>query len=236
MKKLLPLLLFIAACGKDEVSFPLFREISLPTTTDLSAVRFHDAMHGTISGGKAWESGFLLSTSDGGENWVFDTTLNRKMEHITFDPDGQGYACGQDLMLFRPVGAAHWQIQRVDFQWHRAAHFPSGRFGAVVSGEGYHDGQLGVFGPNAFWQLDTLHEVTGELEAVWYADSMTILAVGTGWVIRSSDAGQSWKGSIYNPRNGKSYKSFLTKLADGTLKVQGCVSFACKSFIYTPLK
>ena len=51
-----------------------------------------------------------------------------------------------------------------------------------------------------------------------------------------SDAGQSWKGSIYNPRNGKSYKSFLTKLADGTLKVQGCVSFACKSFIYTPLK
>jgi uncharacterized protein (DUF2147 family) len=51
-----------------------------------------------------------------------------------------------------------------------------------------------------------------------------------------TDAGKNWKGTIYNPRNGKSYKSFLTKLADGTLKVQGCIAFACQGFIYTAVK
>ncbi|MFM9853753.1 MAG: DUF2147 domain-containing protein [Sphingomonadaceae bacterium] len=46
--------------------------------------------------------------------------------------------------------------------------------------------------------------------------------------------GQSWKGSIYDPRAGKTYTSYLTKLANGNLKVQGCVGPFCKSFVYTP--
>jgi uncharacterized protein (DUF2147 family) len=48
--------------------------------------------------------------------------------------------------------------------------------------------------------------------------------------------GESWKGSIYDPRAGKTYTSYLTKLANGNLKVQGCVGPFCKSFVYTPLK
>ncbi len=193
MNKFLPLLFLFVACGKEQVSLSSFREIKLPVATDLSAVWFTDSLHGTISGGKAWSSGFLLSTGDGGESWVVDTMLNRKMEHVTFDPNGQGYACGQDQMLFRPPGAAHWQVMRVDFQWLRCAHFPAGQYGATVSGEGYHGGEMRVFGPDVFWRVDTLHYAQGELEAIWYADSATILAVGTGWVIRSADAGQSWE-------------------------------------------
>lgn len=193
MKQLLPLLLFLAACGKEQVTLTAFRALEIPVSTDLSAVWFTDSLHGTIAGGKAWESGVLLSTGDGGATWTLDTSLNRKMEHVTFDPNGQGYACGQDMLLFRPPGGKRWQMLRTDFQWLRCAHFPSGHYGAVVSGEGYHDGQLRVFGPDEFWRQDTLHEVLGELEAVWYADASTILAVGTGWVIRSADAGKSWE-------------------------------------------
>lgn len=51
-----------------------------------------------------------------------------------------------------------------------------------------------------------------------------------------TDNGKNWKGTIYDPRAGKTYKSYLTKLANGNLQVQGCVAFICKSFIYTPVR
>jgi uncharacterized protein (DUF2147 family) len=44
----------------------------------------------------------------------------------------------------------------------------------------------------------------------------------------------TWRGRIYDPRNGKSYKSFLTRNADGTLKVQGCIAFLCQTQTWTP--
>ena len=36
------------------------------------------------------------------------------------------------------------------------------------------------------------------------------------------DDGSSWRGQIYDPRAGKSYKSFLAKLPNGTLQVKAC--------------
>jgi uncharacterized protein (DUF2147 family) len=50
------------------------------------------------------------------------------------------------------------------------------------------------------------------------------------------DAGGEWKGTIYDPRAGKTYTSYLQRLANGNLKVKGCVGPFCKSFIYTPAK
>jgi uncharacterized protein (DUF2147 family) len=50
-----------------------------------------------------------------------------------------------------------------------------------------------------------------------------------------TDVGKNWKGSIYDPRAGKSYKSYLTRLANGNLKVEGCIGPFCKAFVYTPL-
>jgi uncharacterized protein (DUF2147 family) len=48
-----------------------------------------------------------------------------------------------------------------------------------------------------------------------------------------TDAGTNWKGSIYNPREGKTYKSYLQLQKDGRLKVQGCVGPFCKSMYWT---
>jgi len=48
-----------------------------------------------------------------------------------------------------------------------------------------------------------------------------------------ADAGKSWKGKIYDPRSGKTYTSYLTRNADGTLKVQGCVGPFCQAFVWT---
>ncbi len=55
------------------------------------------------------------------------------------------------------------------------------------------------------------------------------LAVLSGF----KDDGKSWRGSIYDPRAGKTYKSFLQLQPDGRLKVQGCVGPFCKSMHWT---
>ncbi|MDX1911758.1 MAG: hypothetical protein SFV22_09755 [Saprospiraceae bacterium] len=184
----------LAACGKEAVSLVSFRELSSPTREELTCIAFSDSLHGALTGGRAWESGFVFHTSDGGNTWVQDTALNRKMEHVCFDPDGQGYACGQDLLLYRPPGEQVWQTFRVDFKkWNRACHFPGEKRGMIAGGEGYHGGFVRSFGPETFWQTDTLHDFPNEIESVWYSDFQTVHAAGFGWVMRSDDAGHSWQ-------------------------------------------
>lgn len=48
-----------------------------------------------------------------------------------------------------------------------------------------------------------------------------------------ADSGKNWKGKIYDPKSGKSYTSYLTRNANGTLKVQGCVGPFCQAFTWT---
>ena len=51
-----------------------------------------------------------------------------------------------------------------------------------------------------------------------------------------SDAGDIWKGTIYDPESGKSYKSKINRNPNGTLKVQGCIAFLCKTQTWTPTR
>ena len=48
------------------------------------------------------------------------------------------------------------------------------------------------------------------------------------------DNGKTWQGSIYDPRAGKVYKSYLTRMANGNLQVKGCVGPFCKTMVWTP--
>lgn len=45
-----------------------------------------------------------------------------------------------------------------------------------------------------------------------------------------------WIGKIYDPRAGKTYKSKMKKLANGTLQVKGCVGPFCRSVYFTPAR
>jgi uncharacterized protein (DUF2147 family) len=47
------------------------------------------------------------------------------------------------------------------------------------------------------------------------------------------DAGSQWQGSIYDPRRGKTYKSFLSLQSNGNLQVKGCLGPFCQSKIWT---
>lgn len=51
-----------------------------------------------------------------------------------------------------------------------------------------------------------------------------------------TDAGGHWAGRIYDPKSGKTYRSKLTRNANGTLKVEGCVAIFCQAFTWTPVR
>ena len=48
-----------------------------------------------------------------------------------------------------------------------------------------------------------------------------------------TDQGSDWRGRIYDPKSGKTYKSIVKREADGTLKVQGCIAFLCRTQRWT---
>ena len=182
------------ACKKEQLSLPVFREISVPVSgDDLTSVWFSDSLHGVVTGGVIWERGFVLSTPNGGETWHTDTLLGKRMECVMFDAGGQAYVCGQDgLVLHRPPGLRWWYPLRVDFCWNRGCYFWDRRRGVVVAGEGFQGGQARKLGPEALWIVDTLVPFPNALSAVWYSDSATVHAAGLGYVLRSTDGGRHW--------------------------------------------
>jgi uncharacterized protein (DUF2147 family) len=50
---------------------------------------------------------------------------------------------------------------------------------------------------------------------------------------QSAGQGRWTGGQIYDPQNGKTYKSKMTLNADGTLKVEGCVLMVCRPQTWT---
>lgn len=190
----LALLFFAFACQKEETtSLAVFREIASPVADDFSSIWMLDSLQGVAVGGKAWERGFILSTGDGGQTWTLDTLLKRKMECVMFDAGGQSYVCGQDFALVRPIGMGSWLEFRLNYQWNKGCYFPDDRHGVMVNGASYRLGQALIFGNDAFWKLDTTQEFPNALADVWFSDSLSVHAVGMGWVMRSADAGRSWK-------------------------------------------
>ena len=44
---------------------------------------------------------------------------------------------------------------------------------------------------------------------------------------------QLWRGTAYDPKNGKSYKATLQRTGANTLKLTGCVAIFCRSVTWT---
>jgi uncharacterized protein (DUF2147 family) len=51
-----------------------------------------------------------------------------------------------------------------------------------------------------------------------------------------SDKGSQWDGRIYDPNNGKSYRSVVFRNPDGTLSVKGCILFFCRTQTWKPAR
>jgi photosystem II stability/assembly factor-like uncharacterized protein len=175
------------------LSLPLFEEVRVPISEDVTSVWFTDSLRGFATAGAAWVRGHLLSSQDGGRSWRVDTTVVNRLEHVMFDSFGVGYAVGlHGLALIRWPDDPHWRTFRTDYNWHRSAFFWSYRHAVLVSGEGFQGGRVRKLWPEV-WYVDTLHTFVNSLYGVWMTDSLTGCAVGLGWVLRTEDGGRSWQ-------------------------------------------
>ncbi|MBK8555275.1 MAG: hypothetical protein IPL65_05640 [Lewinellaceae bacterium] len=179
-----------AGCQKETSALGNFKEVALPFRTDPTCVWFADSLHGYLTAGYAWEHGELFSSADGGSNWRLDTAVNNVLEAVQGNSAGTVYACGLEGLALVKFPAEHvWNPFRIDYCWNKGLVFPDDSKGVVVSNEGL----LRRFGPDAFWQLDTLISFPAALSAVCRSDSNTLHAVGLGWVMRSEDLGLHWE-------------------------------------------
>lgn len=48
-----------------------------------------------------------------------------------------------------------------------------------------------------------------------------------------TDGGSVWNGRVYDPKSGKSYRSELSREANGTLLVKGCIGPFCRKLVWT---
>ena len=56
--------------------------------------------------------------------------------------------------------------------------------------------------------------------------------VGLPILTEMASSGDGWKGKIYDPKSGKTYRAVVTR--DGAnLKVQGCIAIFCQTMVWT---
>ncbi|MBA1375762.1 MAG: DUF2147 domain-containing protein [Sphingomonas ursincola] len=48
--------------------------------------------------------------------------------------------------------------------------------------------------------------------------------------------GKKWRGKIYDPESGKTYRSIVTAGKNGTLSVEGCIAMFCQAQTWTAAK
>ena len=46
---------------------------------------------------------------------------------------------------------------------------------------------------------------------------------------RLTNRGSDWRGTLYDPRSGTTYRAIVRRNPDGSLAVQGCITFLCKT-------
>jgi uncharacterized protein (DUF2147 family) len=60
--------------------------------------------------------------------------------------------------------------------------------------------------------------------------------LGSNILTNFTPSGNEYKGTIYDPRNGKSYRSVVYKGKSGNLVVKGCLGPFCQSQTWTPAR
>lgn len=195
MKKITPFItlfiVFLFACGKEKIQLN-WQEQKSNVTFDLHAVHFDDAQNGIICGGRTWTSGFILRTHNGGATWQADSLLNKGFYGLGTEGaktwiignSGHVFEFSKNDTSFRWVGEPY-------DAWFRDVAV-SGQTGLMVAGQAWQNGKLVRFDVKTGkkMQLDTFPQA---LESVCFSDSLTAHVVGYGLVLRSVDAGKTWK-------------------------------------------
>ncbi len=102
------IVLLFSSCKKDSISLN-YSELSTGIDTKLRGVYFFSNTIGFVCGGEKNESGIILKTIDGGDNWQQVYSSSLALRDITFVNDSLGYACGDSLLIVKTTdGGSTW--------------------------------------------------------------------------------------------------------------------------------
>ncbi|MEM7102061.1 MAG: YCF48-related protein [Bacteroidota bacterium] len=187
------LVLGTVSCKKERISL-LVTEQTSPTDAKLRDVTFTDSDNGFIVGGDKFDHGELLTTSDGGITWTSDTLADKRLNTICFRPsDQKGFIAGFDsYFLHKDPGASFWSFRNLSGgdEVHGMAF--NDTHGVAVGGGGFRFGVIYHFSDDE-GNTDTIAmPLDNELRAVTFIEEETVIAVGYGLILRSTDGGINW--------------------------------------------
>ena len=145
-------------------------------------------------GGETWSKAVALETQDGGQTWQAQTIGDKQIYDLTFDPQGTGYAVGNDGLLYvKAPDERDWEVVRLARWDSHQGVAVSGSEALIVSGIAYSGGIIQRIFPN--YSSVVLDTFENELSAIEYSDSTTVHVVGYGLILRSTNGGDDWTAS-----------------------------------------
>jgi photosystem II stability/assembly factor-like uncharacterized protein len=180
------------ACKKEYFAFGKFSPITLPIADHISDLVFSDTLHGLACGGQIWGKGYILETSDGGQNWQKIHETNSYLEAIDLDSDAQyAVACGQGgKVCTRATAPSNWQESpnlHPDHWYRGVAITQNSTHALLVSGSGFRFGKVTETDRDSH-----IYQCPNELSDIERVNDSTFVAVGYGYVIRTTNSGADW--------------------------------------------
>lgn len=188
------LCVFCTSCKKTQTDFNL-HQFETSVQDDLTRIWFDDNLHGHAIGGKQWENGVHLYTSDGGETWSADTLGDKILFDVCVDSNGTALTTGVDGNIWTmsaDTAPTIWQKRR-EYLWvmlRGIAANPDDSGYILVGGEGYQGG-IALTLNNSFDEVGR-DSFRFELDDIAFTQHQTAFAVGYGAILRTDDNGQSW--------------------------------------------
>jgi len=155
---------------------------------------FSDSLNGYLVGagyGKnTTDSGVVLKTTDGGETWVLEGTMGRKMKYVDISPQNIIMLVGYGMIFTSSDNGLNWDTAAL-----KTGKLPMA--GAIRDNNGIIVGSSGLLALSSdrgrSWEMSEILSDTASFFDVLMLDSKRAYIVGSGGeILYTDDAGRNW--------------------------------------------
>jgi photosystem II stability/assembly factor-like uncharacterized protein len=160
----------------------------------LRSIYMLDGQRGFACGGDGYKSGYLLRSTDGGDDWLADTSLEEYRDLVFFD-ESNGVVCGYGLIMYTTDGGQTWTYTNAKQDFFVAMDFVNEATGYAI---GYTGSIWKTTDGGRSWER--LRNANVIFKPQWYLNCIAFINESVGYVageggcfLKTSDGGQSWR-------------------------------------------
>ncbi len=159
----------------------------------LRAVHFINDTLGLIVGGRGYNMGQILRTTNATKTWD-SHTFEHELRDVWWTSTHTAYACGYGVIYKTTDGGDSWQQLAAKGDFFTSIHFPSPTTGYVV---GYQGSILKTTDAGNTWLTlrrgESLFNKSQHFERVYFYDELQGVIVGTNSCLHTQDGGDTWQ-------------------------------------------